>query len=186
MSAQDPRNGVIHFGRKRSTSAEIGDPLRPKQAIHFRRNAERSTSAEIRRRHRRNPDTTPEPAPQTSRRHGSDDGGGLSGRSPYRRGDRDARRVLAVGSWRRVQLAGTRRAAPWPTAASGGRSHASAARSAVPGRRSGAPGACVVVAAPWSKYNPIIWICRGDPLTEDEQLSGTPAQSFDTSPHRPV
>ena len=49
MSAHDPRNRVIHFGRKRSTSAEIGDPLRPKQVIHFGRNR-RSTSSEIRRR----------------------------------------------------------------------------------------------------------------------------------------
>ena len=47
MSAHDPGNWVIQFGRKRSTSAEIGDPLRPKQVIHFRRNR-RSTSSEIR------------------------------------------------------------------------------------------------------------------------------------------
>ena len=47
MSTHDPGNWVIQFGRKRSTSAEIGDPLRPKQVIHFRRNR-RSTSSEIR------------------------------------------------------------------------------------------------------------------------------------------
>ena len=47
MSAHDPGNWVIQFGRKRSTSAEISDPLRPKQVIHFRRNR-RSTSSEIR------------------------------------------------------------------------------------------------------------------------------------------
>ncbi len=32
MSAHDPGNWVIQFGRKRSTSAEIGDPHRPKYA----------------------------------------------------------------------------------------------------------------------------------------------------------
>ncbi len=32
MSAHNPRNRVIHFGRKRSTSAEIGDPHPPKYA----------------------------------------------------------------------------------------------------------------------------------------------------------
>ena len=42
-SAHSP-NGVIHFSRNRSTSAE-SDPLRPKSAIHFDRNR-RSTSAE--------------------------------------------------------------------------------------------------------------------------------------------
>ena len=38
MSAHDPGNWVIQFGRKRSTSAEIGDPHRPKYA---RRNTDR-------------------------------------------------------------------------------------------------------------------------------------------------
>ena len=43
---------MIHFVRKRSTSAGFGDPLRPDSAIHFDR-IRRSTSAGIRRRVRR-------------------------------------------------------------------------------------------------------------------------------------
>ena len=42
-----PPKPVIHIDRKRSTSAEIGDPLHPESPIHFDRN-QRSTSSEIR------------------------------------------------------------------------------------------------------------------------------------------
>ena len=85
MSAHDPGNWVIQFGRKRSTSAEIGDPLRPKQVIHFRRNR-RSTSSEIRRRERdRNhhePRRVAEGADRAVRPHG---------RGAHRRAGRRAR-----------------------------------------------------------------------------------------------
>ena len=88
----------------------------------------------------RSPDSSSAPAPRWSRRPAPDTGGAPAGHSAHRTAGRDGRRDPVAASWRKVRLAGVPRGARLPTAVSGARSRAPAARSDAASRCSGAAG----------------------------------------------